>query len=208
MYHLLHMANLRSVLERGLLSRREIDARDIDISSLQSVAVQCARKTELSFPDGSRKPLDYFVTFRWLPSSPILANLAYDWVVGGYSRERQEFLVLLEVDVEALDAADEVWFVTESPFSRDAVLLGKDKFELIPWDRLRQARERHGDFSDRICSSEILVSSVVPPAHFHSCVVCSDRAASRLRLLGVELSIRVKPEWFFGCQIGEESRAY
>ncbi len=35
-YHLLHMANLRSVLEHGLMSRREVDARRIAVSSLQS----------------------------------------------------------------------------------------------------------------------------------------------------------------------------
>ena len=42
-YHLLHLANLRSIAEQGLLSRREVDARGISVSSLQSDPVRSAR---------------------------------------------------------------------------------------------------------------------------------------------------------------------
>jgi hypothetical protein len=197
-YHLLHMANLRSVAEHGLLSRREVDARGIGISSLQSEEVRTARAALLTLPDGSAVPLDHYLTFRWFPSTPVLANKAYDWREGKYSQANQEFLVLLEVDTSALEMARELWFATAPPFSRECSLVAADGFGQIPWDRLRTARDHHGDFSDVISRSEILVGNVVAPSYLHACVVCDEVAADRVRALGSELPVSVRPEWFFG----------
>lgn len=197
-YHLLHMANLRSVLEHGLMSRREVDARRITVSSLQSHPVRSGRSAALTLPDGRSVPLDQYLTFRWFPSTPVLANLAYDWRKGRYSLENQEFLVLLEVDVVALDAARELWCATTSPFSRECSIIPGDRFRDLPWARLRAVRERHGDFSDPISRSEILVGDTVATSYLRACVVCDETAASRARALGVDVPVVVHPEWFFG----------
>ncbi len=197
-YHLLHMANLGSVLEHGLLSRRVVDARGIPVTSLQSQAVRSARSEPITLPDGRSVPLDHFVPVRFYPSTPVLATLAYDWRKGAYSRENQEFLVLLEIDVDALDQAEELWFATTSPFGKDCRFIPGERFEEIRWDRLREVRARHGDFSDPVARSEVLLAGSVSPALIRACVVCDDKAASRLRALGVEKPVTVRPEWYFG----------
>ena len=197
-YHLLHMANLRSVLAQGLLSRSEIDARGMSISSLQSESVRSARTTPLNLPNGSAVPLDHYLSLNWFPSTPVLANLAYDWREAEYSQRNQEFLVLLEVDVAALDSATELWFATASPLGRECSLVSRDEFGHIPWQRLRTARDRHGDFSDGIAGSEVLVGGVIPPSFLRGCAVCSETTADRVRALGIDLPLAVRPDWFFG----------
>lgn len=197
-YHLLHVGNLPSVAERGLMSRTALEEAGIRAASLQSPAVRLERAQGLVLPDGLERTLHSFLSLRWDPRTPVLANLAYDWEMGAYRLERQRFLVIMACRVEALDTAAGLWFATGHPFASRTRLFSAAQWADLPWDELRQGRQPMPGRPAPAAEGELLFDGRIDPSYFVYGAACCEESRARAQALAPNLPVRIMKEFFFG----------
>ncbi|NLE74255.1 MAG: DUF4433 domain-containing protein [Actinobacteria bacterium] len=199
-YHLLHVGNLPSVASGGLMSRTALEEAGIKTASLQSPVVRAERARNLVLPDGTERSLDSFLPLRWDPRTPVLANLAYDWETGRYRLDRQEYLVIMVCNVEALNTATGLWFATGHPFASRTGILEASQWTDMPWDDLRRGRQPAANQPAPAAEGELLFDGRIDPSYFIYGAVCCDESQVRAQTLAPDLPIRMVREFFFGEQ--------
>ncbi|OPZ76494.1 MAG: hypothetical protein BWY79_01599 [Actinobacteria bacterium ADurb.Bin444] len=197
-YHLLHVGNLPSITNKGLMSRTALDEAGVEAASLQSPAVREERAHNLVLPDGTERSLDSFLPLRWDPRTPVLANLAYDWVSGRYRLDRQAYLVILACHVDALDTAAGLWFATGHPFALCTRILEASQWSDMPWEELRRGRQPAPNRPAAAAEGELLFDGRIDPSYFVYGAVCCEESLVRAQALAPDLPISVVPEFFFG----------
>lgn len=197
-YHLLHMGNLPSVLEHGLMPRTALREAGILAHSLQSPAVRDERARMVRLPDGTERSLESFLPLRWDPRTPVLANLAYDWEREEYQLDRQRFLVIMAARVEALDQATTLWFATGHPFALTTRFYGTAEWANMPWEELRRGRQTKPGRPAPAAEGELLFDGRVDPSYLAFGAVCCEESRVRAQALAPGFPIRVVREFFFG----------
>lgn len=170
LYHITHMNNMPSILQNGLLSRKEIYRRGI----IQFV--DAADPEILSKRESYKESLSKYVLFHFYAKNP------FDWAV--CHRFGPENLAIITIERRLKDHND-FKIIPSHPLDKNEpdILPYDQGFQKIRWDILNMETGR--DYNDpeikKACMAECVMEYAIPPESFAFIFVYDEQAKTLLK---------------------------
>jgi ssDNA thymidine ADP-ribosyltransferase, DarT len=202
-YHITHLDNLNSIVQRGLLSNTCLQLtkqtfRDISYGNIQD------RRAVKSVPCAAKGVLHDYVPFYFAPRSPMLYTI-YKGNVPGYQGGQDPVLHLV-TDLEAIEKAELVFTFTDGHAVMDYsnFYIDPEDLQEIDWDVMRlTCWNDTTDDPNRKCKrqAEFLVHHAFPWNLIQEIGVINQSIQSQVRQLLQQINdftpVNVYPNWYY-----------
>ena len=198
LYYITHIDNLPSILDRGILSRANVEALNLSPTSVANRNI--ISKREDKFTSSGKSLWDYANVY-FQPRNPILFSLLQsmnlaDLAVVGVSNK-----ILQEQDVLITDgnaAADLTQFYSQP----QGLTVIQEQWEIIQsdwWIEVPGAKHKIAPGARRKIMAECLVPNRVKPEYIDSIFVANDTAKDRVKRLinNSQIAVVIEPYMFF-----------
>ncbi len=187
LHYITHAANVRSILERGILSYNRAS-----VISHESIAMAEVQELRTWKATPGKRRLHSYANLYFNARNPMLLK----------RRDMRGSCCVLRVDSAVLDLPG-VYVTNGNAASRETVFeLAAEGLRIVDY-ALTYAHSWY-DNDAEVCASrkravcaEVLVPDKIPPEHIIDAVVCSQDASARLRSLAPRLQVVVDPNLFF-----------
>ena len=190
LYYITHIDNLRSILEKGILSHERTVQLELKYTSIYNEEVVSIRKNKLT---SAGKSLWYYANLYFQPRNPMMYSIVRkkdersinleDFVVISISKEVLHKGGVLITDGNAANAPTQFYSLSEG-----IDILRKQ------WNIIRNDWWNEDVGSKRKIMAECLVPNIVNPDHINSIFVVSTEIVSQVKQIVGERKISVVPE--------------
>lgn len=178
LYHLTHVDNMRSVLERGLLSRDELTIKEIIFRDIADSEI--IKKRE------KINELSKYVPFHFYAKNPFDCAVSHSYGVKN--------MVLITVRRE-LYKEKHLSIIPSHPLDnkRPAIYPYDKGIHLINWEILDRVSGRDYKNSDikKACMAECLIDKVVPVEDFHCIFVYDQECKNKIMEISESNTVRI-----------------
>jgi len=189
LYYITHINNVRSILERGILSHQRIENESISFTPIYDAAIVGNRRARIT-PDG--KNLWEYANLFFQPRNPMLYRVI--------SERNKDELVILALRPQLLDLPGVLVSTGNAASLLSEVLPAQEGLARLGEIRpiLKSDWWREEDGSKRKIMAECLVPGAISPEHIHSIYVASEKAVAELRAqIPTRMEIVREPHMFF-----------
>ncbi|MCS7189910.1 MAG: DarT ssDNA thymidine ADP-ribosyltransferase family protein [Bacteroidia bacterium] len=187
LFYITAIDNLPSILERGILSRRKVEALSVEHAEIADHIILQQRE---NISQLCKIDLFRFVNLYFQPRNPMLFRIIKE--------KGSENICIIQIKSSILDR-DDIFIADGNAASPRTTLYAKHSLKPSELNKIIEQTEKEywskGDNSKRKIMAECLVPDEVPPSYIHTIFVDSDASRRRvLGLIGHKMSIAVVPE--------------
>ncbi len=193
LYYITHIDNLPSILQYGILSHRQVDARKIPFTPVYNPEIVANREGR-STPD--RKSLWEYANVYYQPRNPMLYKVL--------SETDKNDVVIVGVNPQVVDTKGAFISLGNAASSLSPLLdiqAGLQSIHAEYWQIINSDWWKIEDGTKRKIMAECLVPNGIPPTEIHSVYVTGAAVAERIRpvLSGFPhpVSVVIEPHMFF-----------
>lgn len=193
LFYITHINNLPSIFQHGILSHRQVNARDVPFTPVYN-ADSVANREQIVTPNN--KSLWDYANVYFQPRNPMLYKVL--------SETNKRDVVILGVKSQILDTKGAFISLGNAAHSLSSLVDVKTGLQQINgeyWQIINSDWWKTEDGTKRKIMAECLVPNSIPPLEIHSVYVANDLAAERVRVLlsGVaqQVEVVVEPHMFF-----------
>jgi len=188
LYHITHIDNLPSILENGLMSRRELQTVGIYFTDIANPDI-------LSKRDNYREALSRFVLFHFYHKNPFDGAVCKE-----YGSENMAIITIRR----SLYQKYNFHIIPSHPLNKETpdIYTYEEGFKQIHWDILDRTGGFDRDYSDpeirKACMAECISEYTIPPDDFSFIFVCTDQSKDKILSMNNShlVQIQVSPYMF------------
>jgi O-acetyl-ADP-ribose deacetylase (regulator of RNase III) len=190
LYYITHIANVPSILERGILSHAQVEEQGINFTPIYDTQIVSNRRQRLT-PNGGN--LWQFANVYFQPRNPMLYRVIYE--------KNKSEIVIFGVTPDILNRADSYISTGNAASAPSEILSAKEGVKTISqmWDVIYSEWWKEEDGSKRKIMAECLVPNQISPDHIHTIYVSNHTIAENLKaeLPNIKIPIIPEPHMFF-----------
>lgn len=180
LYHITHINNLPSILENGLMSRKELLKTGYHFMDIANPDI-------LSKRENYREALSKFVLFHFYPKNPFDGAVCKEY--------GSENMVIITIWRSAHEQ-NEFFIIPSHPLDCDEpdIYSYEQGFDLIRWDILdmETGRDYHDPEIRKACMAECIMDYVIPPEAFAYVYVKNESVKSKILPMNNSQQIEIK----------------